>query len=86
MSIPNSRLSLTRNSGEPNPSMEEPGQKLKRIRERLNLRYRDVEEASLKISALRGSDEFTIVLSRLADMENKGTVPTIFRLYTLCAI
>lgn len=66
--------------------MEEPGQKLKRIRERLNLRYRDVEEASLKIAALRGSDEFTIVLSRLADMENKGTVPSIFRLYTLCAI
>jgi hypothetical protein len=66
--------------------MEEPGQKLKRIRERLNLRYRDVEEASLRIAEVRGSDESAIVLSRLADMENKGTVPTIFRLYSLCAI
>jgi len=66
--------------------MDEPGQKLKRIRERLNLRYRDVEEASLRIAEIRGSDEFAIVLSRLADIENKGTVPTIFRLYSLCAI
>jgi hypothetical protein len=66
--------------------MEEPGQKLKRVRERLNLRYRDVEEASLRIAEIRGSDEFAIVLSRLADIENKGTVPTIYRLYSLSAI
>ncbi|MDX2154604.1 MAG: helix-turn-helix transcriptional regulator [Bryobacteraceae bacterium] len=66
--------------------MDEPGQKLKRVRERLNLRYRDVEEASQKISARHNNDEFTIALSRLADIENKGTVPTIFRLYSLCAI
>jgi hypothetical protein len=32
--------------------MEEPGQKLKRVRERLNLRFRDVEEASSKIAVL----------------------------------
>ena len=67
-------------------SMEEAGQKLKRARERLNLRYRDVEEASLRISERRGSDEYSIALSRLADIENKGTVPTIYRIYSLCAI
>jgi transcriptional regulator with XRE-family HTH domain len=33
-----------------------------------------------------GNSEFGIALSRLADIENKGTVPTIYRLYTLCAI
>ena len=66
--------------------MERPGEKLKRIRERLKLTYRDVEKASQQIAERRGSDEFAIALSRLADIENKGTVPTIYRLYTLCAI
>lgn len=66
--------------------MEDAGQKLKRARERLNLRYRDVEQASLRIAERRQNDEFAIALSRLSDIENKGTVPTIYRLYSLCAI
>jgi transcriptional regulator with XRE-family HTH domain len=66
--------------------MEEAGQKLKRARERLNLRYRDVEEASLRIAERHKNEEFIIALSRLSDIENKGTVPTIYRLYSLCAI
>jgi transcriptional regulator with XRE-family HTH domain len=66
--------------------MEEAGQKLKRVRERLNLRYRDVEEASQKIADRRQNDEYVINLSRLSAIENEGTVPSIFRLYTLCAI
>ncbi len=66
--------------------MEEAGQKLKRARERLNLRYRDVEEASLRVAEKHKNGEFVIALSRLADIENKGTVPTIYRLYSLCAI
>ena len=69
-----------------NHSMEEAGQKLKRARERLNLRYRDVEEASNQIAARHNNDEFVIALSRLSDIENKGTVPTIYRLYSLCTI
>ena len=67
-------------------TMDDAGQRLKRVRERLNLRYRDVEEASLKIAARHKNDEFSIALSRLADIENKGTVPSIYRLYSLCAI
>jgi transcriptional regulator with XRE-family HTH domain len=66
--------------------MERPGEKLKRARERLKLTYRDVEKASQQLAQRRTSDEFAIALSRLADIENKGTVPTIYRLYTLCAI
>jgi transcriptional regulator with XRE-family HTH domain len=69
-----------------NDSMEDPGQRLKRARERLNLRYRDVEEASNQIAARHNNDEFVIALSRLSDIENKGTVPTIYRLYSLCTI
>lgn len=66
--------------------MEEPGQKLKRIRERLRLKYRDVEDASARIAEANQNDEFIVALSRLSDIENKGTVPSIYRLYSLCAI
>src|SRR5579863_4327618 len=66
--------------------MEEAGQKLKRVRERLRLKFRDVEEASGRIAAMHSNDEFSVALSRLADIENKGTMPSVYRLYSLCAI
>ncbi len=66
--------------------MDRPGEKLKRVREKLGLTYREVEQASQQMARNRGSDEFAIALSRLADIENKGTVPTIYRLYSLSAI
>jgi transcriptional regulator with XRE-family HTH domain len=66
--------------------MERPGEKLRQARERLGLTYRDVVEASQKIAERRRSEEFSLALSRLADIENKGTLPTVYRLYTLCAI
>ena len=66
--------------------MDRAGERLKRVRDRLRLTYRDVEQASQKIAARHQSDEFAIALSRLADIENKGTVPTVYRMYSLCAI
>jgi transcriptional regulator with XRE-family HTH domain len=66
--------------------MEEAGQKLKRVRERLRLKFRDVEEASARLAARHDNDEFIVALSRLADIENKGTMPSVYRLYSLCAI
>jgi transcriptional regulator with XRE-family HTH domain len=66
--------------------MERAGVKLKQVREKLGLTYRDVEKASQEVAARHANDEFAIALSRLADIENKGTVPTIYRLYSLCAI
>jgi len=66
--------------------MDDAGRRLKWARERLNLRYRDVEQASIRIAERRQNREFAIALSRLSDIENKGTVPTIYRLYSLCAI
>lgn len=64
----------------------DPGQKLKEVREQLGLTFRDVEDASLRIAERKGSDEYAIGLSRLSDIEKKNTVPTIYRLYSLCAI
>ncbi|MEI9815402.1 MAG: hypothetical protein WDO18_23345 [Acidobacteriota bacterium] len=66
--------------------MDDAGQKLKQVRERLGLTYRDVEEHSQRIATVRNNEEYIIVLSRLADIENKGTVPSLFRLYSLCVI
>src|SRR5271163_3335868 len=47
-------------------NMKDAGQKLKRARERLNLRYRDVERASIRIAELRQNEDFVIALSRLS--------------------
>ena len=66
--------------------MHEAGKRLRQARERLRLRYRDVEEASQWIANQHGNHEFLVGLSRLADIENKGTTPSLFRLYSLCAI
>lgn len=66
--------------------MYEPGQKLKHVREHLHLRYRDVQEASRRIANQNGNHQFVIGLSRLADIENKGTLPSMHRLYSLSAI
>src|SRR5689334_8017774 len=66
--------------------MERAGTRLKRVREKLGLTYREVELLSQKIADRRGNSGFSIALSRLADIENKGTVPSIYRLYSLCAI
>lgn len=64
----------------------EPGLKLKAVREKLGLRFREVEKASNVIAQRHKSADFAIGLSRLADMENKGVVPNLHRLYSLCAI
>lgn len=66
--------------------MDEAGHRLKRTRERLGLRYRDVEEFSQQIADRRKNNEFVIAISRLADIENRGVVPSMFKLYSLCAI
>jgi transcriptional regulator with XRE-family HTH domain len=66
--------------------MEDPGQKLRRIRERLNLRVRDVEQASLKIADKYHNDDFGVLINRISEIENRNLVPTIHKLYSLCAI
>lgn len=66
--------------------MEEASQRLKRARERLSLKYRDVEEYSQRIADRYRNSEFSVSISRLSDFENRGAVPNIFKLYSLCAI
>ena len=66
--------------------MDSPGQKMRRIRERLNLRVRDVEQASLKIADKHQNDEFAVLINRISEIENRNLVPSLHKLYSLCAI
>lgn len=65
--------------------MEDAGQKLKSVRERLGLTFREVEEHSRRIAEVHASEEFIIAISRLADIESNRT-PSLYRLYSLCVI
>lgn len=62
------------------------GQQLKRVRDELGLTMRDVENASSNIAAKFGNEEFSIPISRLSDIESKGTLPNMFRVFSLSAI
>jgi hypothetical protein len=47
---------------------------------------RDVESASARIAQRHGNEEFLIGPSRLSDIETKGLIPSIYRVYTLAVI
>ena len=66
--------------------MEDPGFRLKRVREKLKLTLRDVEDESQIIVDRRRSQEYKLGLSRLSEIENHSVTPSIYRIYTLCAI
>lgn len=66
--------------------MMEAGLRFKQIRERLGLRYRDVEEFSQQIADRHRNNEFLVPISRLSDIENRGAIPGLYKLYSLCAI
>lgn len=62
------------------------GQRLRALRENLGFRMRDVELASNQIAQRFQSEEFAVPPSRLSDIETKGIIPSIFRLYSFAAI
>ena len=63
-----------------------PGLRLRQVRERLGLTYRDVERASFELAARRARPEFILHISRLADIENRSVIPGLHKLYTLATI
>ncbi|MGI9103837.1 MAG: helix-turn-helix domain-containing protein [Terriglobales bacterium] len=62
------------------------GQQLRALREQLGLTIREVETASTRLAQKYKNDDYEIPLSRLSDIETKGVVPSIFRLYALAVI
>src|SRR6202167_3671741 len=62
------------------------GKSLRTLREKLGLTMRDVETSSARMAEKYRNEEFSIPPSRLSDIETKGVLPNIFRLYTLSVI
>src|ERR1700716_4149861 len=62
------------------------GKKLRDLREHMGHTLRDVELASTSLAESRGIEEFIIDPSRLSDIETKGVIPSIYRLYVLSVI
>jgi hypothetical protein len=52
----------------------------------MGLTLRDVELSSSSLAESRGIEEFVINPSRLSDIETKGVIPSIYRLYVLSVI
>jgi transcriptional regulator with XRE-family HTH domain len=65
------------------PSDKRAGEKMKELRKSRRWTMRDVYEFTREVAAARHSRAFLIPPSRLSDIETKGVVPNIYRLYTL---
>lgn len=62
------------------------GEKLRALRERLGLSIRMVESATEKLAIKYNNPDYFISLSRLSDIETKGIIPSIYRVYSLSVI
>src|ERR1700751_4714672 len=62
------------------------GKSLRTLREKLGLTMRDVEHSSARIAEKYRNEEFSIPPSRLSDIDTKGILPSIYRLYPLAII
>jgi transcriptional regulator with XRE-family HTH domain len=63
-----------------------PGDQLRKLRMRLGIATRDVENLSQKIAEEEKNPEFQISNAWLTQLENSDSVPSIFKLYSLAAI
>ena len=62
------------------------GWELRRIRERLNLTLRAVEEATLEIAEAEHNSEYIVSVARLNQIESDGSLPSIYKLYSLAVV
>jgi len=62
------------------------GEQLKEIRTRLGITTREVEEQSRSIAEAEGNDEFYLSNAWLTQIENKQSVPSIYKLYSVAVI
>jgi len=67
-------------------SIVRAGEHLRELRNRLGVTTREVEEFSRAIAEDRQNEEFYISNAWLTQLENKNSVPSIFKLYSLSVI
>lgn len=66
--------------------MQNAGWKLREVRERLHLTYRQVEEATRQLASAKLNSEYLVTISRLSEIENNNVLPSIFRFYSLSVV
>ena len=62
------------------------GLKLRQIRERLGLTLREVEAVSLEIADAERNTDYVVSTGRLNQIENNGSLPSMYKLYSLAVI
>lgn len=62
------------------------GYDLRKLREDMGLTTRAVENASAALARKYRNHKYVVPISRLCDFENKGTIPSVYRLYSLAVI
>jgi transcriptional regulator with XRE-family HTH domain len=85
-SIQRSRMGSLRTS---QPSSESPlraGEHLRELRTRLGITTREVEEYSRVIAEEHGNEEFYISNAWLTQLENKISIPSIYKLFSLSVV
>jgi transcriptional regulator with XRE-family HTH domain len=63
-----------------------PGNRLRILREQLGFTMRDVETSSQRIAKKHDNEEYEVPVSRLSDIETKGLIPSMYRVYTLAVV
>src|SRR6202140_5144145 len=63
-----------------------PGDQLRELRNRLGITTREVEELSRRLAERTGNEEYYISNAWLTQLENKNSVPSIYKLYSLSVI
>jgi transcriptional regulator with XRE-family HTH domain len=63
-----------------------PGDSLRRIRLRLGLSTRKVSELSHRVAAQQGNPEYSISHGRMVQIENDGSAPGLYKLFTLSSV
>src|SRR6202047_1302395 len=63
-----------------------PGEQLRELRNRLGITTREVEEFSRTIAEDSQNEEFYISNAWLTQLENKDSVPSIYKLFSLSVI
>lgn len=68
------------------PCTPRPGDQLRELRNRLGVTTREVEELSRKLAERTGNQEYYISNEWLTQLENKDSVPSIYKLFSLSVI
>jgi transcriptional regulator with XRE-family HTH domain len=66
--------------------MDDGGRRLRELRQRLGLTVRDVQRESEKLASKHRDANLMIHKARLSDIESKGVLPNLYKLYSLAAI